>query len=127
MFFYWPKMLGPFCLLQFYASLLLFYLSLLSVGWYCGAGVFGLIGCKSFSSSLELPIFLNNNNIDINNLSPSFSLGVQGPQHPNPGRSYRLIGFPRVTYLPDTTHGRKVGHSIPAVSIKLTVSTYKIT
>ena len=30
----------PFCLL-------LLSISLLSIGWYCGAGVFGLIGCKS--------------------------------------------------------------------------------
>ena len=38
----------------------------------------------------------------------SFPRGVQGPQHPNPGRPYRQIGFPRVTYLPDTPGGRKV-------------------
>ena len=33
-----------------------------SIGWYCGAGVFGLIGCQSPSPSLALPIFFNNNN-----------------------------------------------------------------
>ena len=31
--------------------------------WYCGAGVFGLIGCTSLSPSLALPTsFTNNNN-----------------------------------------------------------------
>ena len=34
----------------------------LSIGWYCGAGVFGLIGCISLSLSLALPTFLSNNN-----------------------------------------------------------------
>ena len=38
-FFYWPKLLYP------YSNLLLFSLSIISVYWYCGAGVFGLIGC----------------------------------------------------------------------------------
>ena len=33
-------------------SLLLFSLTLLSIGWYCGAGVFGLIGRTSFSLNL---------------------------------------------------------------------------
>ena len=28
-----------------------------SIGWYCGAGVFGLIGCQSPSPGLALPIF----------------------------------------------------------------------
>ena len=32
------------------------------MGWYCGAGVFGLIGCISISLSLALPTFFNNNN-----------------------------------------------------------------
>ena len=45
----------PFCFL-------LCSLSLLSVSWSCGAGVFGLIGCKLFSPSLALLIFFNNNN-----------------------------------------------------------------
>ena len=42
----------------FYSSLLFF----LSIGWYCGAGIFGLIGCISLSLSLALPTFFNNNN-----------------------------------------------------------------
>lgn len=32
--------------------------------------------------------------------------GVQGPDHPNPGRRYILNGFPRVAYLPANTKGR---------------------
>ena len=57
MLFYWPKLLYP------YYSLLLFpFLFFLSIGWYCGAGVFGLIGCISLSLSLALPTFFNNNN-----------------------------------------------------------------
>ena len=40
-----------------------FSISLLSlyIGWYCGAGVFGLIGCIPLSLSLALPSFFNNN------------------------------------------------------------------
>ena len=33
-----------------------------SIGWYCGAGVFGLIGCQSPSPGLALLIFFNDNN-----------------------------------------------------------------
>ena len=32
------------------------------MGWYCGAGVFGLIGCISLSPSLALLTVFNNNN-----------------------------------------------------------------
>ena len=53
MFFYWPKLLYP------YYSILLFFLS---IDWYRGAGVFGLIGCISLSLSLALPTFFNNTN-----------------------------------------------------------------
>ena len=54
MFFYWPMLLYP------YYSLLLFspFLFFLSTGLYCGAGVFGLIVCISFSLSLALPIYI---------------------------------------------------------------------
>ena len=31
----------------------------LGIGWYCGAGDFGLIGCKSLTPSLALPTFFN--------------------------------------------------------------------
>ena len=39
----------------------------LSIGWYCGADVFGLIGCTSLSHSLALPTSFNNNNNNNNN------------------------------------------------------------
>ncbi|XP_015974499.2 E3 ubiquitin-protein ligase DTX4 isoform X3 [Rousettus aegyptiacus] len=34
--------------------------------------------------------------------------GVQGPEHPNPGKSFSARGFPRHCYLPDSEKGRKV-------------------
>ncbi|KAK9719906.1 WWE domain [Popillia japonica] len=34
--------------------------------------------------------------------------GIQAPNHPNPGREYYAVGFPRVAYLPDSSKGRKV-------------------
>ncbi|KAG8231848.1 hypothetical protein J437_LFUL008619 [Ladona fulva] len=34
--------------------------------------------------------------------------GIQGTEHPNPGRPFYAVGFPRVCYLPDTPKGRKV-------------------
>ena len=46
--FYWPKLLA---LLLYYFTFLFF----LSVGWYCGPGVFVLIGCQSLSLSFALP------------------------------------------------------------------------
>ena len=60
MLFYWPKMLYLFYNLRLF-SLLFF----LSIGWYYGAGVFGLIGCISLSLSLALPTFFHNNNINL--------------------------------------------------------------
>ena len=39
----------------------------LSKGFYCGAGVFGLIGCISLSLSLALPTSFNSNNNNNNN------------------------------------------------------------
>ena len=57
---YWPKLPYPYyCLLLFFpfSSFCLY-----SIGWYCGAGVFGLIGCTSLSLSLALPTSFNNNN-----------------------------------------------------------------
>ena len=47
MLFYWPKMLYPYTSLLPSFSFLFF----LSIGWYCGAGVFGLIWCTSLSFS----------------------------------------------------------------------------
>ncbi|XP_045478217.1 protein deltex [Harmonia axyridis] len=34
--------------------------------------------------------------------------GIQGPEHPNPGREYYAVGFPRIAYLPDNPKGRKI-------------------
>ncbi|XP_062850911.1 E3 ubiquitin-protein ligase DTX4 [Trichomycterus rosablanca] len=34
--------------------------------------------------------------------------GIQGPEHPNPGKSFTARGFPRHCYLPDSEKGRKV-------------------
>ena len=51
------------------STIVLYYFSLyllfLSIGWYCGAGVFGLMGCTSLSLSLALPAFFNYNNNNI--------------------------------------------------------------
>ena len=62
----WFQELGHCFLLALAArSLFIFYcflfLFILSIGWYCGAGVFTLIGCKSCSPSLALPTSFNNN------------------------------------------------------------------
>ncbi|XP_077152414.1 putative E3 ubiquitin-protein ligase DTX2 isoform X2 [Ranitomeya variabilis] len=34
--------------------------------------------------------------------------GIQGPEHPNPGKPYTARGFPRHCYLPDNAKGRLV-------------------
>ena len=67
LFFYWLKLLYPYyCILLFFCSLHSVYrMKTLSFfirasGWYCGAGVFGLIGCTSLSLSLALPTSFNN-------------------------------------------------------------------
>lgn len=33
--------------------------------------------------------------------------GIQNNEHPNPGREYYAVGFPRIAYLPDNSTGRK--------------------
>lgn len=38
----------------------------------------------------------------------SIQSGIQGPDHPNPGKEYYAVGFPRVAYLPDSSRGQKV-------------------
>ncbi|XP_030919002.1 E3 ubiquitin-protein ligase DTX1, partial [Geospiza fortis] len=35
--------------------------------------------------------------------------GIQGPEHPNPGKKFTARGFPRHCYLPDNEKGRKNG------------------
>lgn len=34
--------------------------------------------------------------------------GIQGPDHPNPGREFYAVGFPRIAYLPDNGKGRNI-------------------
>lgn len=36
------------------------------------------------------------------------SPGIQGPEHPHPGKRFSCRGFPRVCYIPDNEKGRKV-------------------
>ena len=43
------------------------FLFFLSIGWYCGAGVFRLIGCTPLSLSRALRTFFNNKNNNNNN------------------------------------------------------------
>lgn len=38
----------------------------------------------------------------------AISPGIQGPEHPNPGKRFNARGFPRFGYLPDNTEGRMV-------------------
>ena len=49
------------------SSTIFLFLFFLSIGWYCGAGVFGLGECTSHSLSLGLLTSLNNNNNNNNN------------------------------------------------------------
>ena len=57
-FFYCLKLLYPnYCLLIYFP-----FLFFLSIGWYCGDGVFGLIGCISLSLSFALTTYFNINN-----------------------------------------------------------------
>ena len=53
--FYWHKLLYPFLSSNFP------FLFFVSICWYCGAGVFALIGCRSLSPTLALPTSFNNN------------------------------------------------------------------
>ena len=56
-----------FCCNIFFFFMLLYtygifpFLFFLSIGWYRGTGVFGLIGCISLSLSLAVPTSFNNN------------------------------------------------------------------
>ena len=56
MLFKWPKLRYLFLSYTFPPVFFL------SIGWNCGARVFGLIGCRSLSPSLALPTFCNNDN-----------------------------------------------------------------
>jgi len=57
----------------------------------------------------NLPGYENCGTIEI---TFSFRPGLQGPEHPNPGRYYQCIGFPRVAYLPDCDAGVRMLHGI---------------
>ena len=54
--------IGPSCSIPTIVFTLFPFLFFPSIGWYCGAGFFGLIGCISLSLSLALPTLFNNNN-----------------------------------------------------------------
>ncbi|EPY83937.1 protein deltex-2 isoform 1 [Camelus ferus] len=43
--------------------------------------------------------------------------GIQGPEHPNPGKPFTARGFPRQCYLPDNAQGRKVKARPPALCV----------
>ena len=58
MLFQWPKLLYPYYTLPTNFPFLFF----LFISWYCGPGVFGLIGCIPLSLSHALPTSFNNNN-----------------------------------------------------------------
>ena len=53
------------------------------IGWNCGAGVFGLISCISFSLSLALPTSFNNNYKNNNYFKPSPIMLWQNSPHYN--------------------------------------------
>ena len=57
MLFYWPKLLYSILSSNYFP-----YLFIQSIGWYCGAGDFGLLGCRSLSPILALLTSYNNNN-----------------------------------------------------------------
>ncbi|XP_041839294.1 E3 ubiquitin-protein ligase DTX4-like [Melanotaenia boesemani] len=43
--------------------------------------------------------------------------GIQGPEHPNPGKPFTARGFPRHCYLPDSEKGRKVNTARPVFTV----------
>ena len=67
MLFYSPKLLYPYYNLLHFFPFHFF----LSIGWCCGAGVYGLIGCISLSLSLPLTTYFNNNNFFLNRTGPT--------------------------------------------------------
>ena len=64
---------------RLYSSTLFPFLFFLSIGWYCEAGVFGLIGCISLSPSLALLPFFNSNNNKVGFMGRDHPLGVLTP------------------------------------------------
>uniref|UniRef100_A0A8D8SP62 E3 ubiquitin-protein ligase n=1 Tax=Cacopsylla melanoneura TaxID=428564 RepID=A0A8D8SP62_9HEMI len=59
----------------------------------------------SILRGVPLPGFPGTRTIQI---TYQISSGVQTYEHPNPGKPYYAVGFPRVCYLPDTDKGRRV-------------------
>ena len=59
---------------KFWSSTIFPILSFLSIGWHCGAGVFGLIGCRLLTQSLALQTSFNNNHS--NNKNNYNNIGV---------------------------------------------------
>ena len=59
------SLLAQAALSLLWSSTLFPFLFFLSIGWYCGAGVFGLIRCISLSLRIPLPTFFNNTNNNI--------------------------------------------------------------
>ena len=43
--------------------------------------------------------------------------GIQGDEHPHPGKRYSTRGFPRIGYLPDNEKGRKVSMAFVCVEV----------
>ena len=58
----WNDLVDGLVALSFFVLNYFPFLFFSSIGWQCGAGVFGLIGCQSPSIGVALPIFFNNNN-----------------------------------------------------------------
>ncbi|XP_014244264.1 protein deltex isoform X2 [Cimex lectularius] len=54
------------------------------------------------------PIIPGHPNVTLIQITYHIVSGIQGREHPNPGRPYYAVGFPRVCYLPDTKKGRHV-------------------
>jgi deltex-like protein len=42
------------------------------------------------------------------NFQFSIASGIQTDSHPNPGRAFFAVGFPRICYLPESPTGRKI-------------------
>jgi hypothetical protein len=57
----------------------------------------------SIVRGVSLPGFPNTRTIQI---TYQISSGIQTYEHPNPGKPYYAVGFPRVCYLPDTDKGK---------------------
>lgn len=57
----------------------------------------------------HLPGYENCGTIEI---TFTFRPGLQGPEHPNPGKYYQCVGFPRTAYLPDCEAGVNMLHGI---------------